>query len=478
MAMITEDEINSILDDPKKRMMTAVILAGDFELFIKYTHFAVNKVNFAFKPFHITLIKKLEDIAFNKNEKRNLGISIPVGAGKSLIVEYFIAWTFCRNINLAYLYTSHNRTNIMKLSREVKDIIQHPFLKVLFGLKLKDDEASKINWSFEGAINRTGLVATTTGSGSTGADSGNPGVPGYSGAVIVDDILDAGNANNKIAKDECIKFYDEKLATRRRTPTTPSIVIMQRLHVEDLIGWLKKNQPDEWDFVEIPAINEDGDSFWPERYPLSELESIKRINPSKFYAQYQQSPLEVDDRAIYKRDSFNWYDELPQFDQIIQSWDTAFKIGTQNDYSVGSTWGIKKVEFGANYYLINLWRGKVEYPQLKAKFIELMNKYSPAYSLIEDKASGQSLIQDLRQSGNNRLKPIKADSDKVSRSVIPSSLIENGCVFLPRQASWLSDFLDEVLIFPNAEHDDCVDSMNQFLNWAEKPRIKTIGFNL
>ena len=131
--MITEQEIESILADPKKKLLTSIVLAGDFELFIKYTHFAFNKVEFVFKPFHLTVINKLQAIAFQENEKRNLALSLPVGAGKSIIVEYFIAWTFCRNINLAYLYTSHNRTNIMKLSREVKDILQHPFIKDFSG---------------------------------------------------------------------------------------------------------------------------------------------------------------------------------------------------------------------------------------------------------------------------------------------------------------------------------------------------------
>jgi len=476
--MITEQEIESILTDPKKRLLTSIVLAGDFQLFIKYTHFAFNKVEFVFKPFHIKVIKKLQAIAFQENEKRNLALSLPVGAGKSLIVEYFIAWTFCRNINLAYLYTSHNRTNIMKLSREVKDILQHPFIKGLFGLKLKDDEASKINWSFDGAINRTGLVATTTGSGSTGADSGNPGVDGFSGGIILDDPIDSGEIRSQIALAEVIRFYDEKLATRRRTPTTPSIVIMQRLCVGDLIGWLKETQREDWDFVEVPAIDEEGRSFWPERYPVAELETIRRSNPSKFYAQYQQNPIVDDGTAIFKKDGFNWYEELPKFERVVQSWDTAFKVGTQNDYSVCTTWGIVETQFGENYYLVDVWRGKAEYPQLKERFLERTQRFSPFLSLVEDKASGQSILQDLKQLGNNRLQGIKPDSDKVSRAAAPSDMIARGLVYLPRQASWLDSFLDEMLTFPNGANDDQCDSVTQFLNWANKPRAKIVGFNI
>lgn len=114
--MNLEQHIEQILEDKKEAMLSAIALASDLKLFIKYTHYAINKVNFTFKPFHEYIIKALQDIALGKNKKRNLGISVPVGAGKSLIVEYFVAWTFCRSINLAYLYTAltHEYFKIIK----------------------------------------------------------------------------------------------------------------------------------------------------------------------------------------------------------------------------------------------------------------------------------------------------------------------------------------------------------------------------
>lgn len=467
--MNLEQHIEQILEDKKEAMLSAIVLAGDLKLFIKYTHYAINQVNFTFKPFHDDIINALQDIALGKNKKRNLGISVPVGAGKSLIVEYFIAWTFCRNINLAYLYTSHSRTNILKLSREVKSIFEHPFIIALFDLKLKDDEKSKINWSFDSSLNRTGLVATTTGSGSTGADSGNPAIDGYSGAVILDDPMDAGDINSQVKLDEVIRIYDDKLATRRRTPTTPSIVIMQRLCKNDLIGYLKKNQKDDWLFLEIPALKEDGESFWPERYPVNELKKIEKENPPKFFAQYQQTPVERSEFAIYDVNNFKYYDEIPQdIEYVVQSWDTAFKVGAQNDYSVCSTWAAVSGQFGYDYYILDVMRKKLEYPQLRQEFIGLQQKYNPYIILIEDKASGQSLIQDLTQVGNNKLLPVKVDSDKVTRATAPAALASS--VYLPRQAGWLDDFMSEFRQFPDGDHDDIVDTYNQFLNWANKPR--------
>ncbi len=471
--MKLEEHIENILEDDKEAMLSAIVLASDFKLFIQYTHFAINKVNFTFKKFHNDIIKALEDIALCKNVKRNLGISVPVGSGKSLIVEYFIAWTFCRSINLAYLYTSHSRTNILKLSREVKAVFEHPFIIKLFGLKLKDDEKSKINWSFDGSLNRTGLVATTTGSGSTGADSGNPATLGYSGAVVLDDPMDAGDINSIVKLEDVIRIYDDKLATRRRTPTTPSIVIMQRLCKGDLIGYLKKSQADDWLFLEIPALEEDGKSFWPERYPVEELKKIQKENPSKFFAQYQQAPVDRDENAIFNVNDFKYYDELPtNISRVVQSWDTAFKVGTMNDYSVCVTVGVVQGQFGNSYYILNVVHKKLEYPQLKAEFIAQQSKYNPYAILIEDKASGQSLLQDFRQAGNNKLIAVKVDNDKITRAAAPSSMIAD--VYLPRQAGWLDDFISEFRQFPNGAHDDIVDTVNQFLNWVNKP-VKNIG---
>lgn len=469
--MNLEQHIEQILEDKKEAMLSAIALASDLKLFIKYTHYAINKVNFTFKPFHEDIIKALQDIALGKNTKRNLGISVPVGAGKSLIVEYFVAWTFCRSINLAYLYTSHSRTNILKLSREVKSIFEHPFIIALFDLKLKDDEKSKINWSFENSLNRTGLVATTTGSGSTGADSGNPATQGYSGAVILDDPMDAGDINSQVKLDEVIRIYDDKLATRRRTPTTPSVVIMQRLCKNDLIGYLKKNQKEDWLFLEIPALKEDGESFWPERYPVKELKKIEKENPPKFFAQYQQAPVERSEHAVFNVEEFKYYDEVPQdIEYVVQSWDTAYKTGANNDYSVCMTWAAVQGQFGYDYYIIDVMHKKLEYVQLKQEFLALQQKYNPYIILIEDKANGQSLIQDLRHFGNNKLLAVKVDSDKVTRATVPASLASS--VYLPRQAAWLDDFINECIQFPpnSTGHDDMVDAYSQFLNWANKPR--------
>jgi phage terminase large subunit-like protein len=136
-----------------------------------------------------------------------------------------------------------------------------------------------------------------------------------------------------------------------------------------------------------------GEPLWPARYPLSVLEDTRReIGGAAWAALYQQRPAAAEG-TIFKRDWWRFYCERPRFTRTVQSWDTAFKSGTENDYSVCTTWA----EAEGGYYLLWLWRGRVEFPELKRRMISLAQEYKPNTILIEDKASGQSAIQELRK---------------------------------------------------------------------------------
>lgn len=152
---------------------------------------------------------------------------------------------------------------------------------------------------------------------------------------------------------------------------------------------------------------------------------------------------------------------LPPLKRIIQSWDTAFKSGAQNDYSVGTTWG----EAENGFYLLDRWKGRCEFPELKRRVAASAAEWKPSAILIEDKASGQSLIQELKQSTPFPVLAVKVDTDKISRASASSPLVEAGKVFLPKDAPWLADYLYSLSVFPAGAHDDDVDSTTQALNW-------------
>ena len=172
---------------------------------------------------------------------------------------------------------------------------------------------------------------------------------------------------------------------------------------------------------------------------------------------------------MIKHDWLKFYMELPPksgHDRTIQSWDTASKGDPSCDFSVGTTW----LEHDNCFYLIDVVRERLDYPDLKRRVVAEAVKHNADVVLIEDKSSGTSLIQDLRHEGKLRPIAITPEADKITRMSAQSAKIEAGYVYLPEQAPWLADFMTELLQFPYGRHDDQVDSVSQFLNWATRPR--------
>jgi predicted phage terminase large subunit-like protein len=194
-------------------------------------------------------------------------------------------------------------------------------------------------------------------------------------------------------------------------------------------------------------------------------ELVKQISPALRDQEIYGKFIDKESSGIIKN---NWWKHYENENEIyrqqvfkkVQSWDTAFKKNQENDYSVCTTW----VYTNTGFYLIDVWRGRVEFPELKRKVIELAKLHSVNEILIEDKASGQSLIQELQRNTILPIKPIKVENDKIARVHSVTPIIEAGKVYLPKDAHWLKGFLDEMEEFPNGEFDDTVDSVSQFLN--------------
>jgi len=464
------EQLQILLENPNNILKTRISLVASFEMYLRFMFLAINETNITIKPFHQSIIEKLEDIAFEHNEKRNLCINIPVGAGKSLITEYFISWCFARDINNAFIYVSHSDTLINKLSKETKDIVEHPVWKLLFQVELKKDEKSKINWSFNESKNRTGLMAGTVGGAITGLDSGNPNVEGFSGALIIDDPIDAGKIHYELAREECVRFYEDKLSTRRRTPTTPTILIMQRLHKDDLAGYLYEKYKDDWDFVVIPALNDDGTSFWDERFPVSELNQIRDNSPNKYFSQYQQQPL-LEGGNMFKIDWFKFTGDLPdKFEYRYITADIAYKDKEQNDFTVFTYYGIKTIGEKKRLYVVDIQRNKIQSLDIERwidGWIKEKISYGFRYVWIEDKSHGIYLNQAFRAKGypipsDEEIKEtLPRDRDKVERAnnVIPYIDKINNNVYINSNINCIEELKAELLGFPNAKHDDIVDTI-------------------
>jgi len=211
-----------------------------------------------------------------------------------------------------------------------------------------------------------------------------------------------------------------------------------------------------------------GRALAPSREPLEVLDRIRQtIGPYNFAGQYQQSPAPLGG-GLVKAGWFKRYRENKRparFDRIVQSWDTANKATELSDFSVCTTWGIKDKRL----FLLGVFRRRLEYPALKRAVHEQQKLFGATVVLIEDKASGTQLIQELIADDCRAVTRYQPTTDKIMRLHAQTALIENGFVHIPEEASWLAEYLHELTVFPRGKHDDQADSTAQFLEWYKKP---------
>jgi predicted phage terminase large subunit-like protein len=272
-------------------------------------------------------------------------------------------------------------------------------------------------------------------------------------------------ASNPEIFDKVYEYYTSG-PRQRLQPGGSIVVVMTRWAARDLTGQVLKAEAmgaDKWEVIEFPAILPSGNPLWPEFWKLEELLAIKKTIPnSKWQAQYQQNPI-GNESAIVKRDWWKWWeeDEPPQCDYILQTWDTAFEKNNRADYSAGTTWGIfnyYKDHNKPNIILLNTYKKRVEYPELKKDVLKEYNEFEPDGVLIEKKASGAPLIYDLRAMGIpvQDYTPSKGQ-DKIARLNSVSDIIASGKVWVP-QTRWAEELVDEIAAFPSGDHDDLVDA--------------------
>ncbi|MFP5236978.1 MAG: phage terminase large subunit [Acidobacteriota bacterium] len=416
---------------------------------------------------HSLLMRKLEAVEAGKI--RRLMIFMPPRMGKSCTTsEIFPAWYLGRHPDRSIITASYSQEFVEGFGRKVRNYAADPRTRAVFPeLQLAEDSQSVRRFD-------------TTAGGSYFAVGRGGAITGRGGHLLLidDPIKDMEEARSETIRRQLHDWYSSVLYTRRQ-PETAIVLVQTRWHCDDLAGHLLREQPEEnWEILNLPAIAEvdegwrkPGAALWPERFPLEELESTRRVLGSAAWsALYQQRPV-PEEGAIFKAEWWQRYDELPEFSQIILSADTAFKAGAANDYSVVTVWGVAKNGF----YLLHVWRARAEFPQLKRQLESMGAQFNPHVVLVEDKASGQSLIQELRQSTRLPIRPVKVDADKVTRAHAVSPLVEAGRVFLPKAAPWLADFLDELATFPSGAHDDIVDSTTQALNYL---RIANVSYGL
>lgn len=367
------------------------------------------------------------------------------------------------------MHLGHTADLVKDFGRKVRDTINDDerYAKVFPGTQLKADTSAAGRWQ-----TNQGGIYVAMGIGGKLAGKG-------ADLLIIDDPHSEQEymrslGGDTAAFDEAYEWYQSG-PRQRLQPGAAIVIVMTRWHKKDLTGRLIQRMTTEpgredWEIIEFPAILPSGNPVWPEFWSLEELEATKaQLTPQQWNAQYLQNPTS-EEGALVKREWWRiWEGGPPDCEFIIQSWDTAFSAKTTADYSACTTWGIFHIEDDDGWprpqiILLDAFRGRYEFPELKRIAIKEYKRRTPDSFLIENKASGQSLIQELRRMGIpvTEFTPTRGE-DKVTRLNTVTDLFASGVVWRP-DARWAEEVVEEIAAFPSGENDDYVDSSTQALH--------------
>ena len=415
---------------------------------------------------HKVMADAFERVA--NGELKRLIINMPPRHTKSEFASYlFPAWYLGRYPEKKVIQTAHTAELAVGFGRKVRNLInQEDFQEVFPGIELSSDSKAAGRWNTnkKGDYFAIGVGGAVTGKG---AD-----------VLIIDDPHSeqdaAVGAYNPEVYDKVYEWYTSG-PRQRLQPGGAIIVVMTRWSTRDLTGQIIKSATqregaDEWEVIELPAIMPSGDPLWPEFWPIDQLDSLKAELPvSKWSAQYQQDPTS-EEGALIKREWWQeWeYENPPHCDAIIQSWDTAFLKTQRADYSACTTWGVfhhpnENGESIPNLILLDAYKEKLEFPDLKRAAYEKYWEYEPDQMIVEAKAAGSPLIFELRAMGIpvTEFTPSRGQ-DKIARVNAVSDLFASGIVWCPA-TRWAEEVVEECAAFPAGDNDDLVDSTTQAL---------------
>lgn len=486
----------SLLADEQVRAVIRYRCETDFLFFSRFFFKCIYQKKFDLYDYHHQITDELMECARGENNRLIINIAPRIGKTQFCSI-FFMAWGIACNPRAKFIHLSYSDELALENSAKVKDIILTEEFQLLWPhIKLRDDAKAKKKWYTEqgGGIYATSSGGAVTGFGAgertSAEDSGDRSHIQeleelglvldwfdseqhddnlFSGAIIIDDPIKPEDAASPVIRKSINGRMNSTIVSRVNSPKTPIIVIMQRVHEEDTTGFLldpNAGTGDVWKHLMLPALieNEDGtySSICPNVHSVESLLKKRKADPN-FSGQYQQTPTPATGGVV----SLNWFEryriEPVEFDQIVISCDTAYKPGQENDPSVAMVFG----KFRRRWYVLRIWRERVTYPNLKRTVAALCDLYSPHALLVEDKASGQSLIQDFREEGRPVI-AIQPEGDKKTRMLTQAPLLEAGLVLLPESSDWMSEFQNEIVNFPVGKHDDQVDALSQFLKWSRK----------
>jgi predicted phage terminase large subunit-like protein len=411
---------------------------------------------------HVLMAKKFEEIAAGKVKR--LIINMAPRHTKSEFASYLLpSWFLGKYPEKKVIQASNTSDLAVGFGRKVRNLVgSEQYAKIFPGVALRQDSKAAGRWATNrgGEYFAIGVGGTVTGKG---AD-----------LLIIDDPHSEQEArlaaHNPDIFDSVYEWYTSG-PRQRLQPGAAIVVVMTRWAERDLTGRIIKDaqardKSDEWEVIELPAIMPSGNPLWPEFWSIEELEALREeVGPAKWNAQYQQTPT-GEEGALVKREWWKrWEKERPPpCEFIIQSWDTAFTKSERSDYSACTTWGVfYKDEVDPHIILLDAIEERLEFPELKKRAQEKYKEWEPDACIVEAKAAGSPLIFELRRMGIpvSEYTPVRGN-DKFVRINSVTDLFRSGKVWAP-EGRWADEVIEQMAAFPNAPHDDLVDSTTQAL---------------
>ena len=411
-----------------------------FDNFLKKT-----KSEYSWDLPHLAYMRSyLERIA--DGEQLKVMFFLPPQHGKSTQnTVNFSAYYMLKNAEKDVILGAYNSDFACDFSCEIRDIVkQHKRLSL--------ERADRWRTQYGGGFRAGGV-----GSGITGFPAD---------LVVIDDpIKSHDEAHSKVYRDKVWKWWISVIVARMHVKTS-CIFTMTRWHQDDLAGRLLERD-EGWEVVKIPALAEEddvlkrkvGEALWVDKFPRDFLLEKQKLDAASFESMYQQNPTSAEGSIIKRAEMHYYKKKAERYDYILQSWDTAFKKGEENDFSAMTTWGC----IANKVYLLDAYHDKLEYPELKTAVVQSAAKWKPNVIVVENKGSGQSIVQDLRRTLNNPLHLFNPRGDKTVRCHAITDKIRAGLVLFPESADWICDYINELCSFPSGKHDDWLDSTTQAL---------------
>lgn len=393
-----------------------------------------------------------------RGECRRLIINIPPRYSKTeLAVVNFMAWALGKSPDSEFIYTSYSARLAANYSWQTRELVSHPAFKGIFpGFELKHDSKAKDEWR-----TTTGGIVYAAGSGGTitGYGAGKH-REGFGGAIIIDDPHKADEARSDVMRENVIDWFQNTLESRKNSPQTPIILIMQRLHESDLAGWLLAGSNGEkWEHLCLSAIKEDGSALWPAKHTIDDLRRMEDASPYVFAGQYMQRPAPAEG-GVFKPDQLKVIDALPAENVTwIRGWDLAST--TDGDWTAGAKIG--RLNDG-RFVIADMARIRKGPDERDAAMINTaaLDGKSVRISLPQDpgQAGKTQILYLTRQLAGYRVVSSPESGDKLTRAEPFAAQVNVGNVMLLR-GEWNKTLIDEMRMFPNGANDDQVDALSR-----------------